>query len=115
MSCEPALQSPREISLQERAWSALAEINDPEMPINLVDLGLIYGLEVVEGTVRVKLTLTAMGCPASDMIIDDIRERLLREKGVEAVEVEIVWSPPWSSARLTTAGREALLAWGLSV
>jgi len=53
--------------LSARVWSALAEINDPEMPVNLVDLGLIYGVEVAEGKVRLQLTFTAMGCPASDM------------------------------------------------
>ena len=53
--------------LEERIWSALAEINDPEMPVNLVDLGLIYGLTVDEGRVCVSLTFTAMGCPASEL------------------------------------------------
>jgi metal-sulfur cluster biosynthetic enzyme len=106
----------REVSqLEARVWSALEEIDDPEMPVNLVDLGLIYGLEVGEGTVRVRLTFTAMGCPASEMIVDDIRERLLRESGVEDVQIDVVWDPPWSSARLTAHGREALLAWGLAV
>jgi metal-sulfur cluster biosynthetic enzyme len=99
----------------ERIWSALAEIDDPEMPINLVDLGLIYGLEVGEGIVRLRLTFTAMGCPASEMIIDDIRERLFREPDVKDVQVDVVWNPPWSSSRLTPEGREALLAWGLAV
>src|SRR2546421_8090058 len=83
-------------SLEARVWAALAEINDPEMPVNLVDLGLIYGVEVGEGKVRLKLTFTAMGCPASDMIVDDIQERLLREPGVIDVQLEVVWSPPWS-------------------
>jgi metal-sulfur cluster biosynthetic enzyme len=103
------------IALQTRVWAALAEINDPEMPVNLVDLGLIYGLEVVGGTVRLRLTFTAMGCPATDMIMSDIRDRLLAEPGVESVAIEIVWDPPWTSARLTPDGRGALLAWGLSV
>jgi len=102
-------------SLEARVWAALAEINDPEMPINLVDLGLIYGLEVGEETVRLRLTFTAMGCPASDMIVSDIRERLLAEPGVADVVIEVVWDPPWSSARLTPGGRDALQAWGLSV
>ena len=102
-------------ALQTRVWAALAEINDPEMPVNLVDLGLIYGVEVIEGTVRLRLTFTAMGCPATEMLMDDIRERLLAEPGVESVAFEIVWDPPWSSARLTADGREALLAWGLAV
>ena len=102
-------------SLESRVWSALAEITDPEMPVNLVDLGLIYGVEVGEGIVRVRLTFTAMGCPASDMIVGDIREQLLKEPGVGEVMIEVVWDPPWSSERLTADGREALRAWGLSV
>jgi metal-sulfur cluster biosynthetic enzyme len=102
-------------TLERRVWAALAEINDPEMPINLVDLGLIYGVDALDGTVRLRLTFTAMGCPATDMIVSDIRERLLAEPGVESVAIDVVWDPPWSSARLTADGRDALLAWGLSV
>ena len=102
-------------ALQARVWAALAEINDPEMPVNLVDLGLIYGIDVVGGTVRLRLTFTAMGCPATDMIMGDIRDRLLAEPGVESVAIEIVWDPPWTSARLTPEGRGALIAWGLAV
>jgi metal-sulfur cluster biosynthetic enzyme len=102
-------------SLEARVWSALAEIDDPEMPINLVDLGLIYGVEVGEGTVRLRLTFTAMGCPATEMIVSDIRERLLAEAGVRDVRFEIVWDPPWSAARLTPQGRDTLRAWGLAV
>jgi metal-sulfur cluster biosynthetic enzyme len=108
-------QEERDISLQERVWLALAEINDPEMPINLVDLGVVYGVALEGRTVRVRLTFTAMGCPAGDMIVGDIRQRLLAEPGVDAVAIEIVWDPPWSSARMTAEGREALRAWGLSV
>jgi metal-sulfur cluster biosynthetic enzyme len=100
---------------EERIWSALAEINDPEMPINLVDLGVVYGVALEDRTVRVRLTFTAMGCPASEMIIGDIRERLLAEPGVDEVAIDVVWDPPWSSSRLTAEGREALRAWGLSV
>ena len=103
------------MSLQQRVWSALAEIDDPEMPINLVDLGVIYGVALENRTVRVRLTFTAMGCPASDMIIGDIRERLLAEPGVDAVAIDVVWDPPWSSSRMTAEGRETLRAWGLSV
>jgi phenylacetate-CoA oxygenase PaaJ subunit len=103
------------VTLVPRLWSALAEIEDPEMPVSLVDLGLIYGLEAQEGTVTVRLTFTAMGCPATEMIIGDIRDRLLAEPGVEEVRVDVVWDPPWTAGRLTPAGREALIAWGLSV
>ncbi len=103
------------MSLVPRVWSALSEISDPEMPVSLVDLGLIYGVEAQEGRVTVRLTFTAMGCPATDMIIGDIRERLLAEPGVEDGRVDVVWDPPWTSSRLTPAGRETLIAWGLSV
>ena len=117
MSPHPTLprKRGREISLEARVWSALAEINDPEMPVSLVDLGIVYGIEVGEGIVRVRLTFTAMGCPASDMIMGDIRERLLAEPGIEDVRLDVVWDPPWTSARLSDDGREALRAWGLSV
>ncbi len=101
--------------LEARLWSALGEINDPEMPVNLVDLGLIYGLTVDGGRVCVRLTFTAMGCPASDMIMGDIRERLLAEPGIDEVSLDVVWDPPWTSARLTEDGRDALRSWGLSV
>jgi len=99
----------------ERLWAALHDVQDPEMPINLVDLGVIYGITEQDGIVAVDLTFTAMGCPASDFIVDDVRERLLQEPGVEEVRVNIVWDPPWTAARMTEAGRDALEAWGLAV
>jgi phenylacetate-CoA oxygenase PaaJ subunit len=101
--------------MRERLLAALAEVQDPEMPVNLVDLGLVYGLEEADGRVTVDLTFTAMGCPASDFILADVRERLLAEPGVREVEVRVVWDPPWTTARMTREGRDALEAWGLSV
>jgi metal-sulfur cluster biosynthetic enzyme len=99
----------------DRLWAALAEVQDPEMPVNLVDLGVIYGIAERDGVVDVDLTFTAMGCPASDFILEDVRDRLLREDGVSEVRVNVVWDPPWTSARITQAGRDALEAWGLAV
>jgi metal-sulfur cluster biosynthetic enzyme len=101
--------------LEERVWLALAQVEDPEMPINIVDLGLVYGVTVDEGRVQLDLTFTAMGCPATDLLADDIRERLLAEPGVQAVAINVVWNPPWTAARLSRAGRETLTAWGLAV
>jgi metal-sulfur cluster biosynthetic enzyme len=101
--------------MNRRLWAALSEVQDPEMPINLVDLGVIYGINEHDGVVEVDLTFTAMGCPASDFILEDVRERLLREEGVREVRVKVVWDPPWTSARMTQAGRDALEAWGLAV
>jgi len=101
--------------MTEKLWAALAEVQDPEMPINLVDLGVIYRIAEEDGLVEVDLTFTAMGCPASDFILDDVRERLLREDGVREVRINVVWNPPWTVARVTQAGRDALESWGLAV
>jgi len=101
--------------MSERLWAALSEVQDPEMPVNLVDLGVIYGIVESDGVVDVDLTFTAMGCPASDFILDDVRERLLREDGVREVRINVVWNPPWTVARVTQAGRDALESWGLAV
>jgi phenylacetate-CoA oxygenase PaaJ subunit len=99
----------------ERLREALRDVEDPEMPVNIVDLGMIYGVREEGGTVMVDLTFTAMGCPASDLIVEDIRARLLQEEGVRDVEINVVWDPPWSAARMTQEGRDALEMWGLAV
>src|ERR1700694_3544150 len=101
--------------MNEGLGAALAEVQDPEMPLNLVDLGVIYGITEHDGAVEVDLTFTAMGCPASDFILEDVRDRLLREAGVRAVRVIVVCAPPWTSARMTEAGSDALESWGLAV
>ena len=101
--------------MSARLWAALSEVQDPEMPVNLVDLGVIYAVGERDGVVDVDLTFTAMGCPASDFILEDVRERLLREEGVREVRINVVWNPPWTAARLTQEGRDALEAWGLAV
>ncbi len=101
--------------MTNRLWAALTEVQDPEMPVNLVDLGLVYAIDEHDGVVEVDLTFTAMGCPASDFILEDVRERLLREEGVREVRVNVVWDPPWTTARMTEAGRDTLEAWGLAV
>ena len=101
--------------MNERLWAALAEVQDPEMPVNLVDLGVIYNVTELDGLVEVDLTFTAMGCPASDFILEDVRERLMREAGVRGVQVNVVWDPPWTVARMTQEGRDALESWGLAV
>jgi metal-sulfur cluster biosynthetic enzyme len=101
--------------LDQRVWRALAQVEDPEMPINIVDLGLVYGVHIESGRVRVDLTFTAMGCPATDLLVGDVRDRLAAEPGVLSVELNVVWNPPWTAARLSPAGRETLIAWGLAV
>ncbi|MCP4359130.1 MAG: metal-sulfur cluster assembly factor [Chloroflexi bacterium] len=96
-------------------WAALEEVEDPEWPISVVDMGLIYGLRLADGRVHIDLTFTAMGCPCMEFIIGDIRERLLQETAVNEVTMEIVWDPPWTRKRLTPRGMEKLKKWGISV
>lgn len=101
--------------MPEALVQGLREVADPEMPVNIVDLGLVYGVRQEGGTVLVDLTFTAMGCPATDMILSDIKERLLAEPGVSDVKVEIVWDPPWTTALISDEGLDALRMWGLAV
>jgi metal-sulfur cluster biosynthetic enzyme len=95
-------------------WDALREVVDPEIPINVVDMGLIVALQEEHGIIDVKLTFTAMGCPAMEFIMDDIRARLLKEPGVQEVRIEIVWSPVWTKDRLSEDGIEIMRTWGIS-
>jgi metal-sulfur cluster biosynthetic enzyme len=106
------------IQVEDRAArlrNALHDVNDPEFPISIVDMGLLVGLQENGAHVDVQITLTSMGCPALEMIVDDIRERLLREPGVERVGVEIVWDPIWTKHRLTEEGKAALRELGISL
>jgi metal-sulfur cluster biosynthetic enzyme len=98
----------------ERVWKALEDVRDPELPISIVDMGLVYDVRVVGPTVELDITFTATACPCMDFILEDVRTRLRREPGVEAVRINIVWDPPWTSERLTERGRELLRAYGVS-
>jgi metal-sulfur cluster biosynthetic enzyme len=111
----PSLQGqPHDASSCPALWDALRDVTDPEIPISVVDMGLIVALSEQAGIVDLKLTFTAMGCPAMDFIMDDIRERLLREPGVREVRIEIVWEPVWTKARLSEEGIEIMRSWGIS-
>ncbi len=100
---------------EDRLLDALRDVQDPEMPVNIVDLGIVYGVRREGARVTVELTFTAMGCPASEFILEDVRERLLREADVGEVVIDVVWDPPWSAARMTRAGRDALEMWGVAI
>lgn len=102
-------------STEKKLLETLHEIEDPELPLDIVDLGLIYGLRYEEGRrhVAVDMTFTAMGCPAMDFMIGDVKERLLQEPEVDSVRVDVVWDPPWDQSRLTERGAAALLGWGI--
>ncbi|HST88884.1 MAG TPA: metal-sulfur cluster assembly factor [Ktedonobacterales bacterium] len=105
-------------------WDALREVEDPELGISVVDMGLIVdarpeGADGPDGTkgatARVTITYTAMGCPATELIEGDIHARLRRVPGVRDVVIEVVWEPVWTKARLTEDGRDALALLGVAI
>ncbi|ABL78277.1 metal-sulfur cluster assembly factor [Thermofilum pendens] len=94
---------------QERVMEALKEVYDPEIPFNVVDLGLVYGVEVDGRKVKVKMTLTAIGCPMSYFLVEMVRD-VIKEKipEVEDVEVDLVFDPPWTPDRIKPEVRRLL-------
>jgi metal-sulfur cluster biosynthetic enzyme len=101
------------MTVEARLWLALREVEDPEIPISVVGMGLIVGLEFDAGVVDLKLTFTAMGCPAMDFIQDDIRDRLLQEPEVDEVRIEIVWDPVWTRSMIREEARETMRGLGI--
>ena len=101
--------------VETRLWSALREVEDPEIPISVVGMGLIVSLAYrpAERAVDIELTFTAMGCPAMDFIQDDIRERLVREPDVAEVRIEIVWDPVWTRSMIREEARETMRGLGI--
>ena len=100
-------------SIEARLWEALREVEDPEIPISVVGMGLIVSLRYADGVVDIELTFTAMGCPAMDFIQDDIRERLLAEPEVDEVRIEVVWDPLWTRSRIRDDARATMRALGI--
>ena len=101
--------------VEAAVWEGLYEVEDPEMPISVVDLGLIYDVTVEDGVATVTMTLTYTGCPARDYLQEDVRQAAARADGVEAAEVELVWSPEWNLEMVTDAGKADLREFGVSV
>ena len=98
---------------QEDVLSALKQCYDPEIPVNIVDLGLIYEVRFdsapeSQQDVTVDMTLTAQGCPAHVMISDQVKSRLEQLPGVRNAAVNIVWNPPWTPERLSPDARKQL-------
>jgi FeS assembly SUF system protein len=95
--------------LKEQLIEALKGVYDPEIPVNIYDLGLIYDLEVdAAGRVQVRMTLTAPACPVAGTMPGIVESALRRVAGVNDVAVELVWDPPWSAERMSDEARLAL-------
>ena len=96
------------MATKEQVYEALHECFDPEIPVNIVDLGLVYDVEVKDEQVAVKMTLTAPGCGMGAMIAHDARQRLLTLDGVVEATVDLVWDPPWTPSMISEAARQKL-------
>ena len=103
--------------VEARLWEALRHVEDPEIPVSVVGMGLIVSARLRARARRAELqiTFTAMGCPAMDFIEDDIREALLRDPDVDEVEIEVVWDPVWTKDRIRADARETMRRLGIVV
>lgn len=94
---------------KEQVLAALKQVKDPEIPINIVDLGLVYRLDISDdGVVEMDMTLTALGCPAAPQILEAARLAVESVEGVREAKVNLVWMPPWSPERMSERARRAL-------
>jgi metal-sulfur cluster biosynthetic enzyme len=102
-------------AVEARLWRALREVEDPEIPVSVVGMGLIVSLAYRPDarTAELEITYTAMGCPAMEFIEDDIRAACLADPDVDAVEVEVVWDPVWTKSRIRAEARETMRRLGI--
>lgn len=91
--------------LYEAVIAALKEIYDPEIPVNIYDLGLIYGVEVDEGHVTINMTLTTPHCPVAESMPGEVELRVGSVPGVGVADVNLVWDPPWDASKMTDEAR----------
>ena len=101
--------------VEANVFEKLYTVEDPEMPISVVDLGLMYDVSVDDGHATVTMTLTYTGCPARDYLQEDVRLATERAVGVDTAEVELVWSPEWNLEFVTEDGKTALREFGVSI
>jgi metal-sulfur cluster biosynthetic enzyme len=95
---------------EEAVYEALKGCYDPEIPIDIVSLGLVYGVTIVDDWVGVKMTLTSPGCPASEMISEEVKKRVKQIPGVGEADVRIVWQPEWKPTMMSEEARKKLSA-----
>ena len=112
VSATDAVPKPSGESLESRAWEVLKSCYDPEIPVNIVDLGLVYSMELSKVSaghrIEIRMTLTAPGCGMGPSIAADARNKVLELDGVVEADVIVVWDPPWTPARMTTEGKARL-------
>jgi metal-sulfur cluster biosynthetic enzyme len=101
--------------VEARLWDALRRVEDPEIPVSVVGMGLIVSLAFAVENRRadLQITFTSMGCPAMEFIEEDIRDALLQDPDVDVVEIEVVWDPVWTKDRLRDDARQTMRRLGI--
>lgn len=92
---------------KEKVFEILGGIYDPEIPVDIVNLGLVYNIEIEGGDVRIFMTMTSPGCPAAGQIVSEAKMLTSEIEGVEKVDIEVVWDPPWTPEKMSEAARES--------
>lgn len=97
-------------SIENSTFELLKEVIDPELNVNIIDLGLVYEIEFIENnqTLRIAMTFSSKGCPMSDAILNDIRNRIENKFPNQKLSIEVVWEPEWTTERVTEQGKLAL-------
>jgi len=93
---------------EEKILDVLGDVYDPEIPIDIVNLGLIYGVEIADGIVHVKATMTSPGCPSSAEIVAESKMLIEQLPGVKSVLIDIVWDPPWDPSRMSEEAKQSM-------
>lgn len=106
-SATPEAPAPKDLT-QETVLEALSEVYDPEIPIDIVNLGLIYGVDIEGSNVHIRMTMTAPGCPASTQIAGESKIVVEDIPGVESVNIEIVWDPPWDPSKMSEEAQQSM-------
>ena len=93
---------------EEKILEVLSEVYDPEIPIDIVNLGLIYGIDIQGGNVVISMTMTSPGCPASTQIAGESKLVVEEIPGVESVDIDIVWDPPWDPSKMSEEAQQSM-------
>ena len=93
------------MNLKEKVIAEIKKIYDPEIPVNIYELGLIYDVTIIEKNVKVKMTLTTPNCPVAESLPKEVKESIMEIDGVDKVDLDLVWEPPWDKSMMSEAAK----------
>ena len=93
------------MDLKEKVIAEIKKIYDPEIPVNIYELGLIYDISIIEKNVKVKMTLTTPNCPVAESLPKEVKESIMELDGVDKVDLDLVWEPPWDKSMMSEAAK----------